>query len=398
MPTPIWQLSIDGADVSSNFGPVLISMTIHETEGGKADTLEIELDDTDGQIALPSMGAEVDAAIGWDDTGATATFIGYIGAVASKGKGHGDAHRHSHHKKEEKQHGEGAHSAGDRSKGRTLTLTATSADMRSDAKGHVEKHMDNSSFQDAATSFASDAGLSVNVDPTIGAINRTYWGIANESFLEWGARIATDIGATFKVYGTNAVFVPRDGNTSASGEALVDIDATWGDNLISWSISPILSRNDYAEFGARWYDMDGAQWNREAATSDSSDGVTAKHTGNYKSASQDHATLRANSSKSEGKRDKGGGDNVVIQGEPDAQVQANCNVSGVRDGVDGTYTIAGVTHHLTRHGSFTTELSLKQPSGDAGTDSRNTTSSAASGQQAPGVGASDPNAAGSGLD
>lgn len=46
------------------------------------------------------------------------------------------------------------------------------------------------------------------------------------------------------------------------------------------------------------------------------------------------------------------------------------NVSGIRDGVDGTYLISGVTHSLNRRAGFLTHLELKQPAGAAGTDSR----------------------------
>ena len=45
-------------------------------------------------------------------------------------------------------------------------------------------------------------------------------------------------------------------------------------------------------------------------------------------------------------------------------------VSGIRDGVDGTYLISGVMHSLNRHSGFLTHLELKHPAGAAGTDSR----------------------------
>jgi hypothetical protein len=374
MRRPIYAISIDGNDVSSNFNPVLIALTIHESDGGKADTLEIELDDTGGQIALPAMGVAVEASLGWSDSGAVVTFTGFIGDAKASGSGHsGGGEGHARHGRGGG--GKGPHSGGDRHKGRTLTLTATSVDMRGNAKQHVEMHKDDSSFQDAATAFAGPAGLSVEVGGSLASIQRSYWWIGNESFLEWGARNARDLGATFKVFGKKAVFVPRSSGMSASGQPLVPIAATWGDNLISWSIAPILSRLDYAEYGARWYDLDKAKWNREAASASAGDGVTAKHTGNFKAATKTQATERANSSKAEGGREKGGADHVVIHGEPAAQAEATCNVSGVRPGVDGSYVISEVTHHLSRHEGFTTTLALKQPSGAAGSDSRDGASS-----------------------
>ena len=372
MRNPVYALSVDEADVSSNFAPVLISISIREQDGGKADTLEVELDDTDGQIALPAMGAAVEASLGWSDSAAVVCFTGFIADVNSAGDGHegGASGRHARHGGKKGGGSEPLRSAGSRSKGRTLTLTATSADIRGAAKQPVEMHKDDSSFQDAASAFAAPSGLKVEVAGALASIQRPYWWIGNESFLEWGTRVARDLGATFKVFGGKAVFAPRSAGISVSGQPLTPIAATWGDNLLSWSIAPILSRLDYAEYGARWYDLAAAKWNRETAAPSAAAGVVAKHTGNFKAATKDQASRRATSSKDEGEREKGGADHVTIQGEPAAQVEASCNVSGVRPGVDGSYVISAVTHRLTRHEGFITELALKRPSGAAGTDSR----------------------------
>ena len=62
----IYSISIDGQDVSSAFVPLLLSLTIRQTDGGQADTCEIELDDTEGQIELPSAGAQISAELEWD--------------------------------------------------------------------------------------------------------------------------------------------------------------------------------------------------------------------------------------------------------------------------------------------------------------------------------------------
>ena len=170
--------------------------------------------------------------------------------------------------------------------------------------------------------------------------------------------------------------MPRTGGTSASGKPLTPISVTWGDNLIEWSASPVLSRPQFGSFGARWYDPKAAKHVTE--TSDGGSGTSdAKHCHATKHATKDNAKRQADSNKTEGDREKGGCDGVTIDGNPDAQPGAMCTISGIRDGVDGTYLIESVTHTLSRRAGFTTRLTLKQPTDGAGTDSRATTKKAA---------------------
>jgi len=84
-------------------------------------------------------------------------------------------------------------------------------------------------------------------------------------------------------------------------------------------------------------------------------------------------------------REKGGG-SVSILGDPNAEPEALCNISGIRPGIDGSYRIAAVTHNLSKGGGFTTELDLKQPQNGAGVDKRG--SSRSLGSASAGTGAS----------
>ncbi len=165
--------------------------------------------------------------------------------------------------------------------------------------------------------------------------------------------------------------MPRTGGTSASGKPLTPIAVTWGDNLIDWSASPVLSRPQYGSCGTRWYDPKAAK--HQVETSDGGSGTSsAKHAHPTKHATKANAKGQSDSNKDELDREKGGCDGVTIDGDPDAQPGAPCTISGIRDGVDGSYIIESVTHTLSRRSGFTTKLTLKQPTGGAGTDSRAT--------------------------
>ncbi|WP_421246821.1 phage late control D family protein [Aeromonas sanarellii] len=62
---PAYQLLVDGTDVSATIRPRLGGMTITDNRGFNADTIDIELDDSDGQLAMPRRGARLRALIGW---------------------------------------------------------------------------------------------------------------------------------------------------------------------------------------------------------------------------------------------------------------------------------------------------------------------------------------------
>ncbi len=354
MHIPVFSLNIDGTAVTSNFDPVLISLTIVDSDGGKADRLSCELDDDDGHIELPRIGAKVQAGLGWSDSGSAVIFTGFVDEVLSLGS---------------------------RASGRLLTIEAKSVNTRGKLKQPAQRHMDNAAFSDVARQWGMKAGLSdVKVDSALGAINRAYWYMGHESYLAWGERIARELGATFKVMGDVGVFVSRGGAQSTSGKPLTTINAIYSNdvatsNLIHWSLAPVLSRPEYANFKTRWYDPANAQWMLEslkAGYSDTSDGgVNADLWHKRKHANPGNANKQAASDGAESDRDRGGG-SATIQGNPDAASQAPCVISGARPGVDGPYRIATATHRLTRPGSYVTELALVQPSGAVGADNRAT--------------------------
>lgn len=354
----IYTISIDGQIVTTAFAPYLISMTIKDGDGDKGDSLDITLDDEYGQILLPRSGADIVATLRWQSGGAAVTFTGKTDEPKSEGS---------------------------RGGGMILSITGQSADLKGRAKEKKQKHKDKSSFKDVAQEWGGAAGFSVKVDGDLASINRDYWFMANESFLSWGARIAREIGATFKVSGANAVFVPRNSDKSASGKALAPVLARRPGNVIAWSMSPSRARPQYKKSVVRWYDEKAAKWMKKEVEIGDADAVS-NLTETKKAANADRAGDKAKANAEDAKRKKGGG-SITIDGEPTAQAQAPCIVSGVRAGIDGTYRIASVTHTYTRDGGWVTACELEQPQGNAGTDSRRqgtaATSGGAAGQTLP---------------
>lgn len=372
MRTAVYQITVDGQDISSAVDPLLLSVTLTFDDENNADELHLSLDDSYGQIVLPRLGATVSASVGWDDTGAVAAFEGTVDETPSGGGGAHEGLNH-HYGRATRALEDGVHSAGGRGQGRVLALVAKSANMRGKVKERKQAHLDDATFGAAARHFAGKADLTAKVDGALSSVKRAYWAMANESFMEWGTRLARELGATFKIFNDTAVFVSRKGGSSVSGRALEGIVAAWGVNLLEWDIVPVISRASFAGFRTRLYDPHQAEWqsgDRSGLGGIGSDAVAAMHTHKFKAPTKDQATAQSGANGAESARESGGSDHVTIDGEPMAQPGASCAVSGVRPGVDGTYLISAVTHSLSRGAGFTTQLTLKQPSGGAGTDDR----------------------------
>ncbi|MBY6239790.1 phage late control D family protein [Methylosinus sp. Sm6] len=337
----VYSMSVDGTEVTRRFTPYLEALTLRLYDGGQSDTLEILLDDSLGHLRLPRVGASLSASLSWSGGGQALNFTGKTDEPRSRGG---------------------------RSAGRLLALTATGTDFLSSVKEKQQGHVDDSTFEQAAQKFGAKAGIAVKIDPSLAGLHRDWWGLQNESFAAWGKRIAAEIGATFKLYGTRAVFVPRNGGASVSGRALATVTAEWGRNLVEWDLAPTQSRPRFGKAVVGLFNPKTGKFeNVEVGTGDAS--APAAHVDVQRAPNYAQARARAAANAREIARGKGGGW-VVVDGDPAAQPQAPLVVAGVRPGIDGTYRIASVTHTLTRAAGWLTECDVEEPSGTAGADER----------------------------
>jgi len=120
----------------------------------------------------------------------------------------------------------------------------------------------------------------------------------------------------------------------------------------------------------RVYDYTQAKWSFKSVlvSEGASDNGPDLHE-TFKAADDDRAGNRATANADSAERALGGG-RILIDGHPMAMAQALVNLSGARDGVDGTYRIRQARHVFERGSGWTTSLEVEQPSGDAGEDTR----------------------------
>ena len=331
-----YQVFVAGKDVTSTLDPRLLSIDIDRAGGEAADTCNLKLSDQDGALVLPAERAPVQVFIN-----GLMAFNGFVSDTPYDFS---------------------------KSSGKVLSLSCSSIDQGSKVKEPSMKHADDSSLQDFASKLGQAAGLSVIVAGSITGIQRAYWLCQNESFMSWGQRIAKEIGASFKILADKAYLVAINEGISPSGQPLTPIDAVYGDNLISGSISPIVSRGKFKEVEVSYFDIRKGERVKVKVPSGIDD-VDASLRMLINAADENQAKNKAEAAGKNSDREKGGG-TVTILGDVVAEPEAICNLSGVRPGIDGSYRIGSVKHKLSKGGGFNTDLDIKQPQGGAGVDSR----------------------------
>lgn len=344
----IYQVTVAGQDISSRIAPLLTSLRISDREGTHADTCEIVLDDKDGMILLPRDGDPLTAALGWEGGGVASVFVGTVDEV---------------------------HTNGSRGGGRELRISAKGLDTKSRAKEGQQLHIDNASAEDALNKAGKIAGITVQVDPSFASVKRDWWGLNDESFIHFGERVAHELGGIFKIQGNRAILAKKGGGT-VSGAIIPAVVGAWGDNLISWDITPYMGRPRYKQVRARYYDRAKAKW-KESVVEVEDEGAIATLAERFSRADEGEAEGSAENGARESEKEKGGG-SAEIDGNAAAKPGGTFMLVGARPGADGAYRIESVDHDYSRSG-WTTRLDLKQPQGDAGKDGRASTSGGAGG-------------------
>lgn len=353
----IYQVTVAGQNISSRLAPLLTSLRIHDAEGVQSDTCEIQIDDRDGTVILPKTGDLMMAALGWEGGGTTDVFRGKVDQVQSSGS---------------------------RGGGRELRISAKGLDTKGKGKEPQQKSIDNANVKEALEKAGKHAGItSIKVDPEFEKIQREWWGLNDESFIHFGQRVARELGGVFKIQDDRAILA-RKGGGSVTGQEMPTVTGRWGDNLISWDITPNTSRPRHKRARARWYDRKEGKWKEKEVEIDDPE-AEATYGDRYSRADEDEAKGSADNGKADAEREKGGG-SAEIDGNASARPGGTFILSGARPGVDGKYRIESVEHDYSRSG-WTTRLELKQPQDEAGKDARKPTggSGASSGGEAGAV-------------
>lgn len=320
-----WRVSVGGSDFTEAMRPYLIDISVSDKEGTASDSCSLTFDDTDGAVDLDMEGKSIEVELS-----GISVFLGTV---------------------------ETARSQGSRGGGRVVPVTAKGFDTRSAVKQAQAFHLDNASLGDFLKEAGRQAGIEIEVDPSLASITRDYWSADYESVLDLGGKIAREVNGSFKLRGKKAVLVPRGGVALPTVYGIVGP----GGNVISWDIAPFTGRPAFTKARARWFDRKAATFRETEVEIDlGRDLPDAAVISRVPLGDEAEAKSRAEGRKGEAERDAGGG-SVELDLTPDAQAEAPFALSGARRDVDGTWRIVSVTHKANRSGGATTSLEIKEP-------------------------------------
>ena len=214
-------------DITQVISSRLISLSLTDNRGLEADTLDLELSDHDGKLALPPRNATIQVALGW------------------KGKTLIDKGQYS---VDEVQFSGGAGSA-DR-----LTIRARAVDLKGSFSEQKERSFDKKTLGEIIDTIAKENQLKSQCEKKLANTFIAHIDQTNESDINLLSRLAEEHGAMCTVKNGTLLFMPLGQGKTASGKPipLRKITRKSGD---SYTFSIAESEN-YKAVRAYWHDTD----------------------------------------------------------------------------------------------------------------------------------------------
>lgn len=185
-PKAIFKLLVDGVDISPIVSPRLMSLTITDNRGLEADSLEFEISDHDGAVALPRKETSIQVWIGWSDSGLVYKGIYTVNEVEYSG-------------------------APD-----TISIRAMSADLKKTLKQKKERSWALKTIGDIIATVARDHGLTASIHDSLASRQVAHID-QNESDANLITRIADEHDAIATVKNGVLLFMPTGSGQTVSG-------------------------------------------------------------------------------------------------------------------------------------------------------------------------------------
>ncbi len=292
----------------------LISLRITDKAGIESDELEIVLDDRDGALSLPGRGAELEVSLGYQETGLTRIGRYRIDEVELSGPP------------------------------QIINLRGRAANMAGNLKAARRHAWENTTLEAVVRDVATRNKLKpvCKVKASLARVDQM-----NESDMNFLTRLARDHDATASIKGGQLLVLPRGGQQqSASGKKLPAI-ALAARELKSWRCT----FSDRAAAGAVRVKSHDPKTGKslEVIVPDKENPGGPVRTVRHTASNKGQAGAKAKAVLDAEKR-KTAALSFTLPGRADLVAERTVALSGIKQGVDGSWTIDTVTHQFSSGG------------------------------------------------
>jgi phage protein D len=325
---PNWRVTLDGQDLTDRLRPLLISLSISEKRGDEADQLDIVLDDSKGNVAIPPEGAVLHVQLGWLQ-GRDVT-VGLI----DKGSFKVDDVSHSGPPDQ-------------------ITIRARATDFTSEIRNRKSHSWKNTTLGAVLTEVAGRNGLTARIAPALASVTLTSLAQSRESDIAFIRRLGREHDAVATIKDKHLVFAPKGASRTSTGQPLptLEIHRRDGDGH-RWERQ---KRDGQEGVTVTWHDKKAAK--RKTVTVGKTDGAKKLRKVHPDEASAKRA---AAAERERLKRAPATFDMKLALGRADLIPEARAKVIGFKDVIDGTtWLVSEVSHRLDKGVGFTTDLKME---------------------------------------
>jgi phage protein D len=320
-----------GVDITDKFNDRTTSIKVDLISGGgDGDHCMIKVDDRDWAVVRPEPGENLSIWLGYQEVGLAYMGSFEIDEVTFLGMPRG------------------------------IQLTGLSTGMRDIQKSPQIKDFANKSVNDILGGMASQTGLGVSIGAGIGGNTIPFKNqvVSNLHMIHELERI---YGAVAKVVDGKLMFVARDSTESASGVALPTL-VLLPEHFGTWQVR-YSSRSDYSGTKAAWFDKDEMvrKWVSAGSSAASGGSTSGQYALGQLFNSQAEAEAAAKSKMEALKRAEVQAAFDLAKGDPWVRDMQTILVSGMRDGINGSYVIEKATHTYIKSTGIRSTLECRAP-------------------------------------
>ncbi|CAE6784484.1 hypothetical protein R69658_04229 [Paraburkholderia aspalathi] len=323
-PAPEYHITLDGRDLTTKIAPELVSLSLSESRGDEADTLDIVVNDSEGKLAIPERGAVLRVSFGWSDTG-----------VVDKGAFTIDEVEHS-----------GAPDI--------LTIRARSASMTKEMGERREASWHGETIGSIVRKIAGRHSLKPAVADALAKILIPHIDQTHESDMSFLTRLSKRYDAVMNVKDSNLLFMPIGHGTSASGKTLASVELTRasGDH----HRYHVAERENYAGVRAHYHTTGRAKRKSVVVGGENNHSIKVLPE-TYATEAEARAAATAELNRTQ--RSQATMSYTLALGRPDLYPEIPVYLNGFKPVIDDQSWLAKRVLHTLADGGYTTQLDLE---------------------------------------